>query len=89
MDFVTIEFRPDLRRWCADLEDEEDGFWEVFLEAARNSKLRWEALDFFQKYQFRLFETNEGLKLRFLAIDTRYGEYVPATKDQMVLGAPV
>lgn len=88
MHYVTIEYARDLSRWWADLEDENEHFWLIFEEAARNSKMRWEALDYFQKYQFKLVETEDGPRLRFLGVDTRYGEYVAATQDQMVLGAP-
>lgn len=87
-DVTTIEFARDLGRWWADLEDDDPNFWLIFLEAARNSKLHWEALDFFQAYTFKVIYTEDGPYLRFLGIDTRYGEYVEATEDQMVLRNP-
>lgn len=100
MQYVMIEYDRELRRWAADLEEDIDNFWEMFEEAAVNSKLRWEALDVFQSYQFKLMDMPNPqieedpdaypkmLGLRFLGVDARWGEFVPATKDQMVLGNP-
>ena len=93
--FVTIEFDKEKKRWAIEeqmlvggpLPEDMDAFWDIFLEGAKASKLRWEALDFFQRYQFKLFEEPTP-KLLFVGIETRWGEYVAATKDQMVLGNP-
>jgi hypothetical protein len=85
---TTIEFARDLGRWLADLEGDDPNFWLIFQEAARNSKLHWEALDFFQAYTFKVIYTDDGPYLRFLGIETQYDEWVPATKDQLVLRNP-
>ena len=70
-DIVTIEFARDLGRWWVDLEEDDPNCWLIFQEAGRNSKLHWEALDFFQAYAFKVVYTDDGPFLRFLGIDTR------------------
>jgi len=89
MDFVTIEFDRELGRWSADLEAEDAHFWDIFEAAAKESKLRWDGLDMLQQYCFKLVE-QEGRRtaLRFLGVEARWGEYVPATQDQLILGSP-
>lgn len=74
----------------------------VFTEAAVVAELRWEALDIMQRYCFKVVtgpRTEADLTdpdriatrcqgLRFLGVEARWGEYVAATKDQLVLGNP-
>lgn len=89
MDFVSIEYDLDLKRWV--LDDESDpNHWQNFQVAAENSKLMWEYLDKLQRYNFKvLFEGSEPQGLRFLGVEARWGEFVSATPDQMVLRNPL
>lgn len=87
MDVVTIGFDPELDRWCIlDLDDEEREPFSFanFLKAAETSGLQWEHLDKVQEYLFKV--TDQGL--RFLGTQARWGDFVPATQDQLVLKRP-
>jgi len=101
MDFVTIEFDRGLSRWAISelLDDpvEESLAYTNFMQAAESSKLRWDALDILQQYCFKVVygEHIRGMMsppvegLRFLGVEARWGEYVAATQDQLVLGNPL
>lgn len=95
VNFVTIEFDPEEDQW---VEDEESSIWPEnyvggggpFYAAAQLSGLQWEHLDKVQKYQFRVVYEGDQVKgLRFLGTEARWGEFVPATPDQLVLKNPV
>jgi len=95
MNFVTIEYDPEQEMW---VEDENASVWPEdyvggggpFYMAAKLSGLQWEHLDKVQRYQFRiLFEDDQVKGLRFLGTEARWGDFVPATQDQLVLKNPV
>lgn len=89
MDFVTIGFDPELDRWIIlDLDEgEENKTFQTFSKFAEVSGLQWEHLDKVQEYMFRI--TSEPAGLRFLGTQARWGDFVPATQDQLVLRRPV
>ena len=98
MDFVTIEYRRDLSDWCPKEIDEMTQGQEVdFDQACKLSKLTWEHLDVMQRYCFKVVYEDrdesvgypEVKGLRFLGVEARWGEYVAATQDQLVLRNPV
>ncbi len=88
MHFVTIEYDREARRWaaCGDNPNTD----QVFSDAEEQAGLRWESLDVMQKYCFKVIYTPQDKVegLRFLGVETRWGEYVAATKDQLVLRNP-
>lgn len=96
MYFVTIQYDPEEEMW---VEDEESSVWPEdycggggpFYAAAEISGLQYEHLDKLQRYQFRLLmDSDDEVKgLRFLGTEARWGEFVAATQDQMVLRNPL
>lgn len=89
MDFVTLEYDRGNRRWAVEgFSENED---EEFFVAADISLLRWEALDVMQQYCFKVIRDgyDDVTGLRFLGVEARWGEYVAATQDQLVLGNPI
>lgn len=95
MIFVTIEFDPEDDMWVV---DETSAVWTndyvggggPFYAAAQMSGLCYEHLDKLQRYQFRvLVENGQVTGLRFLGTEARWGEFVPATADQLVLKNPL
>lgn len=94
MGFVMIQFDPEQEMWDVLEEDwpELSQFSQVdhpFYVGAEISGLQWEHLDKLQKYQFRVLLADGQVKgLRFLGTEARWGEFVPATPDQLVLKSP-
>lgn len=96
MGFVTIQFDPEQEMWDVleedwpDLNQATGAIDNPFYVGAEISGLQWEHLDKLQKYQFRvLFAEGQVKGLRFLGTEARWGEFVPATSDQLVLKSPV
>lgn len=96
VNFVSIQFDVYEDKWVI---DEDASVWPEdyvggggpFYMGAHESGLRWENLDKVQRYQFRVVYDQGGQVkgLRFLGTEARWGEFVPATADQLVLRHPV
>lgn len=98
MNFVTIEYDPEDDMWSV---DEEASVWAhkglaggPFYAAAQISGLCYEHLDKLQRYQFRVLHEDDKTcdqvrGLRFLGTEARWGEFVPATADQLILKNPL
>jgi len=91
MDFVTIEFDRQEKAWLLVDPGTEPHADEDFFVAADISLFRWEALDIMQRYCFKVMYDgyDDVCGLRFLGVEARWGEYVAATQDQLVLGNPL
>lgn len=96
MDFVTIEYSVDDEGWIPnDVGPDPETGLEDFAVACEKAGLQWEHLDKLQRYCFKVVYVapvddaqEEIAGLRFLGVEARWGEFVPATPEQLVLRNP-